>query len=383
MCLGQVQANAYGSHTWSSALPCSRCPPAGADGEATGLGVGAAVPRARRSRASCALRTRRFSCAGSARAPGDCVDVLATEEGALPARSLRTRPLGALRKSVVSPIAVASCASCSASACSPRGVQSTFALTWRQGGLCVGVVAGAELRCAAGPGLRFPQPIDPVERLARLRRGGARRSSTEKQQPRARRRHRATSASASTRWPAANHCHLPQLRRCRRVREHYPPNLNIDVCRLRACALRSTRPLRGSGGVFRAQSAPLRPMLSAFEGREIDRAGEGLLAVLRRPEQSDQGSAQEVGARAGALGLGLRGGVHVGEAEVDGSRVRGVAVHAAARICALAQSGEVLVSSTVRDLVAGAGFSFDDRGIHELRGVPEPRHRFAVLLLFL
>jgi class 3 adenylate cyclase len=117
--------------------------------------------------------------------------------------------------------------------------------------------------------------------------------------------------------------------------------------------------------------------LSAFEGREIDRAGDGLLAVFEGPSRAIR-CAQEVGARARALGLELRGGVHVGEAEVDGPRVRGVAVHAAARICALAQPRELLASSTVRDLVAGAGFTFDDRGIHELRGVPEPRQLYAV-----
>ena len=68
----------------------------------------------------------------------------------------------------------------------------------------------------------------------------------------------------------------------------------------------------------------------------------------------------------------------MGEVEVEGSRVRGVAVHAAARICALAQPGEVLVSSTVRDLAAGTGFFFEDRGLHELRGVPERRQLYAV-----
>jgi class 3 adenylate cyclase len=117
--------------------------------------------------------------------------------------------------------------------------------------------------------------------------------------------------------------------------------------------------------------------LSAFGGQEIDRAGDGLLAVFEGPSRAIR-CAQEVEARAVALGLQIRGGIHTGEAEVDGSRVRGVAIHATARICALAQPRELLVSSTVRDLCAGAGFSFDDRGIHELRGVPEPRQLYAV-----
>jgi class 3 adenylate cyclase len=117
--------------------------------------------------------------------------------------------------------------------------------------------------------------------------------------------------------------------------------------------------------------------LIAFEGREVDRAGDGLLATFDGPSKAIR-CAQEASARAIRLGLKLRSGIHSGEAEVDGSRVRGIAVHAAARICALAEPGQVLVSSTVRDLAAGAGISFEDRGIHELRGVPEPRQLYAV-----
>jgi class 3 adenylate cyclase len=117
--------------------------------------------------------------------------------------------------------------------------------------------------------------------------------------------------------------------------------------------------------------------LVAFDGLEIDRAGDGLLAIFDGPTRAIR-CAQEAGARAAALGLELRGGVHTGEAEVDGSRVRGIAVHVAARVCGLAQPREVLVSSTVRDLAAGAGLTFDDRGVHELRGVPEARQLYAV-----
>lgn len=117
--------------------------------------------------------------------------------------------------------------------------------------------------------------------------------------------------------------------------------------------------------------------LVAFEGREVDRAGDGLLAVFEGPSRAIR-CAQAVATRAAALGLEVRGGIHTGEAEVDGSRVRGIAVHVAARVCALAAPSELLVSSTVRDLTAGAGFSFDDRGVHELKGVPETRQLFAV-----
>ncbi len=117
--------------------------------------------------------------------------------------------------------------------------------------------------------------------------------------------------------------------------------------------------------------------LVAFEGQEIDRAGDGLLAVFDGPSRAIR-CAKGAMSRAAALGLEFRGGVHTGEVEFDGTRVRGVAVHAAARICALAQARELLVSSTVRDLAAGAGFSFDDRGVHELKGVPDPRHLYSV-----
>jgi class 3 adenylate cyclase len=111
--------------------------------------------------------------------------------------------------------------------------------------------------------------------------------------------------------------------------------------------------------------------LVAFDGLEIDRAGDGLLAIFEGPSRAIR-CAQEAGARAAALGLELRGGVHTGEAEVDGPSVRGVAVHVAARVCGLAQPREVLVSSTVRDLAAGARFSFDDRGVRAAR-CAEPR----------
>ena len=73
------------------------------------------------------------------------------------------------------------------------------------------------------------------------------------------------------------------------------------------------------------------------------------------------------------LGLELRAGVHTGEVEVVGTAIRGIAVHTAARIASLAGPGEVYTSNTVRDLVAGSGISFQDRGLHTLKGIPEPR----------
>lgn len=117
--------------------------------------------------------------------------------------------------------------------------------------------------------------------------------------------------------------------------------------------------------------------LPAFEGAEVDRAGDGILAIFNGPSRAIR-CAEAIQRRVSSLGLELRIGIHTGEVEMDGSAVRGIAVHTAARVCALAAPGELLVSSTVRDLTAGAGFAFSDRGLHELKGVPEARHLYAV-----
>jgi class 3 adenylate cyclase len=80
-----------------------------------------------------------------------------------------------------------------------------------------------------------------------------------------------------------------------------------------------------------------------------------------------------------SLGIEIRAGVHTGEVEMVGDGVRGIAVHIGARVSALASASEVLVSSTVRDLVAGSGLRFEDRGSRELKGVPDPWRVFAVI----
>jgi class 3 adenylate cyclase len=117
--------------------------------------------------------------------------------------------------------------------------------------------------------------------------------------------------------------------------------------------------------------------LDSYEGREIDRAGDGLLALFEGPTRAIR-CARAIQADARELGLGLRAGIHTGEVERADGGVRGIAVHVAARVAALAGADEVLVSSTVRDLVAGAGIAFDDRGVHELKGIHEPRRLFHV-----
>jgi class 3 adenylate cyclase len=78
------------------------------------------------------------------------------------------------------------------------------------------------------------------------------------------------------------------------------------------------------------------------------------------------------------IGLEVRVGLHTGEIELEGDDVRGIAVHIGARVASLAEPGEVLVSSTVKDLVAGSGLTFGDAGEHELKGVPERWHLYRV-----
>jgi class 3 adenylate cyclase len=109
--------------------------------------------------------------------------------------------------------------------------------------------------------------------------------------------------------------------------------------------------------------------LGRFRGRLVDAAGDGFLATFDGPARGIR-CAHAVGAALGELGVEIRAGVHTGEVELDEDRVRGIAVHIGARIAALAGPGEVLVSSTVKDLVAGSGLDFEDRGEQGLKGVP-------------
>lgn len=113
----------------------------------------------------------------------------------------------------------------------------------------------------------------------------------------------------------------------------------------------------------------IRRQLARFRGREVDTAGDGFLTSFDGPARAIR-CAIAVADAGRSLGLDVRIGVHTGECELIEGRVGGVALHIGARVAAQATAGEVLVSSTVRDLVAGSGIGFDDRGEHELRGVP-------------
>jgi class 3 adenylate cyclase len=118
--------------------------------------------------------------------------------------------------------------------------------------------------------------------------------------------------------------------------------------------------------------------IERHRGRYIDSAGDGLLATFDGPARAVR-CAQALGAAVGELGLGIRAGCHTGEIELAGDRIRGMAVHVGARVSALARAGEVLVSSTVKDLTAGSGLQFEDAGEHELKGVPDRWHLYRVL----
>ena len=117
--------------------------------------------------------------------------------------------------------------------------------------------------------------------------------------------------------------------------------------------------------------------LALYRGVEVDSAGDGLLATFEGPAGAIRcaGAIQKLDR---AIGLSTRAGVHCGEVERAGRAIRGIAVHVAARLAALAQPNEIVVSSTVRDLAAGSGLRFEDRGVHELKGVPDPRQVLAV-----
>src|SRR5262245_53035881 len=112
----------------------------------------------------------------------------------------------------------------------------------------------------------------------------------------------------------------------------------------------------------------VRDELKRFGGSEVDTAGDGFFAVFDDPGGALR-CADAIAGRVHELGIEIRSGVNVGQTEVIDGKPGGLVVHAASRIMAMAGPSEVLVSSTVRDLVPGSGFSFDDRGAHELRDV--------------
>jgi pimeloyl-ACP methyl ester carboxylesterase len=124
--------------------------------------------------------------------------------------------------------------------------------------------------------------------------------------------------------------------------------------------------------------ATVRRELGRFRGNEVDTAGDGFLATFDGPARAVR-CAQAIRSALRPLGIEITAGVHAGEVEVDPEgAIAGVAVHIGARVAGKAQPGEVLASSTVKDLVAGSGLEFEDRGVHELKGVPGEWRLYAV-----
>lgn len=129
--------------------------------------------------------------------------------------------------------------------------------------------------------------------------------------------------------------------------------------------------------LLKAYYAEARRELAIYGGLEVDTAGDGLLAHFDGPGRAVK-CAGAIERAARELGLEARAGVHTGEVQRDKGALRGIAVHTAARIAAKAGANEVLVSATVRDLVAGSGLAFIDRGAHELKGIEGTRQLLAV-----
>ena len=128
--------------------------------------------------------------------------------------------------------------------------------------------------------------------------------------------------------------------------------------------------------LLNAYYALVRRELERFRGKEIDTAGDGFFATFDGPGRAVQ-CALAISENVRRLEIEIRAGVHIGECELMGDNVSGIAVHIGARVMSLAQASEVLASSTVKDLVAGSGFQFQDRGSHALKGVPGEWHIFA------
>jgi class 3 adenylate cyclase len=126
-----------------------------------------------------------------------------------------------------------------------------------------------------------------------------------------------------------------------------------------------------------AHDAVVRSQLARFRGREVNTSGDGFLAMFDGPQRAIR-CAMSIRDAVQALGIEVRAGLHTGECEVRGDDIGGIAVHIGARVSALAGPNDVLVSSTLRDLVIGSGIEFENRGTHDLKGVPGEWRLFAV-----
>ena len=126
-----------------------------------------------------------------------------------------------------------------------------------------------------------------------------------------------------------------------------------------------------------AHHTVVRVQLDRFRGREVNTSGDGFLAMFDGPQRAIR-CAMAIRDAVKVLGIEVRAGLHTGECEIRGDDIGGIAVHIGARVSALAAPSEVLVSSTLRDLVIGSGLEFEERGTHQLKGVPGEWRLFAV-----
>lgn len=130
-------------------------------------------------------------------------------------------------------------------------------------------------------------------------------------------------------------------------------------------------------GLLLQHNQAMREQLDRYRGREVGTTGDGFLALFDGAVRAAR-CAQSMISAVGGLGIQIRAGLHSGEVVVAGGQARGLAVHAAARVAGLAGPGEVLVSSTTRDLLDGSGLSFADRGDHPLKGLTGTRTIYAL-----
>jgi class 3 adenylate cyclase/pimeloyl-ACP methyl ester carboxylesterase len=148
--------------------------------------------------------------------------------------------------------------------------------------------------------------------------------------------------------------------------------LDIASSTERAAALGDT----GWRNVLNSYYAIVRKELSRFRGKEINTTGDSFLATFDGPGRAIR-CALAIAPAVRQLGVDVRAGVHTGECELMGDNIGGIAVHIGARIMAKAEPGSVLVSGTVKDLVSGSGIDFEDRGVHNLKGIPGEWRLFA------
>jgi len=135
---------------------------------------------------------------------------------------------------------------------------------------------------------------------------------------------------------------------------------------------------RGWQSLRQAHDLMARAQIQRFRGREIKSTGDGFLAIFDGPARAVR-CALGIVEGVSPLGIAVRAGLHTGEIELAESDVSGLAVHTAARVSQMAQGGAVLVSSTVKDLVAGSGLTFGDAGEHDLKGIPDRWHLYRVV----